>query len=203
MKILNKNRSSWASGRGYVPSCSIGFWVASTKNGSGRAWRRPPAVTWRSCIASSKAAWVLGGVRLISSARTRLAKIGPCTKRSSRAPRLTVFVEHLGAGDVAGHQVGRELDASEIERERLRQRMHHQRLRQPGHAFQDAVSAGEDGHQQLLDDVVLADDLPGHLLADLIVGFAQLFQFGQIDLIGRGGAQDRVSSSSAGKPAET
>ena len=69
----------------------------------------------------------------------------------------------------------------EIERERLRQRVHHQRLRQPGHALQDAVSAGEDGHQQLLDDIVLADDLPGHLLADLIVGRSQLFQFGQIE----------------------
>jgi hypothetical protein len=38
------NRSSWASGRGYVPSCSIGFWVASTKNGSGRRCRSPPTV---------------------------------------------------------------------------------------------------------------------------------------------------------------
>ena len=34
MLILNANRSSCASGRGYVPSCSIGFWVASTKKGS-------------------------------------------------------------------------------------------------------------------------------------------------------------------------
>ena len=72
--------------------------------------------------------------------------------------------------------------------------MHHQRLRQPGHALQDAVPAGEDGHQELLDDLVLADDLPGHLLADLVVGLAQLFQFGQIDLIGRGGVVSRSSS---------
>ena len=33
---LSMKRSSWASGSGYVPSCSIGFCVASTKNGSGR-----------------------------------------------------------------------------------------------------------------------------------------------------------------------
>ena len=51
----------------------------------------------------------------------------------------------------------------------------------PGTPFENAVAAGEDGHQQLLDDLVLADDLPGHLLADLIVGLAQLVQFGQID----------------------
>src|SRR3989449_6858438 len=57
-------RSSCASGRGYVPSCSIGFCVASTKNGAGKGWVWPAAVTWCSCIAWSSAAWVLGGVRL-------------------------------------------------------------------------------------------------------------------------------------------
>lgn len=28
-------RSRWASGRGYVPSISTGFWVATTMNGLG------------------------------------------------------------------------------------------------------------------------------------------------------------------------
>ena len=31
------NRSTCASGRAYVPSVSIGFWVASTRNGFGTA----------------------------------------------------------------------------------------------------------------------------------------------------------------------
>ncbi len=44
------------------------------------------------------------------------------------------------------------------------------RLGQPGHPLEDAMSAGEDGDQQLLDDLVLPDDLPGDLLADLVVG---------------------------------
>ncbi len=79
-------RSSCASGSGYVPSCSIGFCVASTKNGDGSGCRRPPAVTCRSCIASSSAACVFGGVRLISSASTTFAKTGPGTKRNSRVP---------------------------------------------------------------------------------------------------------------------
>ncbi len=55
------NRSSWASGSGYVPSCSIGFWVAITKKGSGRCIVSWPTVTSRSCIACKRAAWVLGG----------------------------------------------------------------------------------------------------------------------------------------------
>ncbi len=34
-------------------------------------------VTWRSCIASRSADWTFAGARLISSARTICAKIGP------------------------------------------------------------------------------------------------------------------------------
>ena len=37
MTMLNMKRSSWASGSGYVPSSSIGFCVAKTKNGSSSA----------------------------------------------------------------------------------------------------------------------------------------------------------------------
>ena len=42
----------------------------------------PEAVTECSCIASNKAACVLGGVLLISSANTIWAKTGPFTKRN-------------------------------------------------------------------------------------------------------------------------
>ncbi len=46
-------------------------------------------VTSFSCIAWSRADWVLGGVRLISSARRKLAKIGPGRNSSLRWPVLT------------------------------------------------------------------------------------------------------------------
>src|SRR5690606_9733168 len=100
--MLKRKRSSCASGSGYVPSCSIGFCVASTKNGRGSGIVCPAAVTCRSCIASSSAACVRGGVRLISSARTMFAKIGPFTNRKRRAPvaasssRISVPVMSLG-----------------------------------------------------------------------------------------------------------
>ncbi len=71
------NRSSCASGRAKVPSYSIGFWVAMTRNGSGIAWVMPSIVAWRSSIVSSRLDWVLGVARLISSARTTWLKIGP------------------------------------------------------------------------------------------------------------------------------
>ena len=79
-------RSSCASGSGYVPSCSIGFCVAITKNGSGSLCVSEPIVTSRSCIACNSAACVFGGVRLISSASKMFAKIGPWMKRNSRRP---------------------------------------------------------------------------------------------------------------------
>ena len=41
---------------------------------------------WYSCMACKSAAWVLGGVRLISSASTMLAKMGPWTNRKLRLP---------------------------------------------------------------------------------------------------------------------
>ena len=89
-------------------------------------------------MASSSAAWVLGGVRLISSARMMLAKIGPLRNRNSRSPRGRVLVDDLGAGDVGGHQVGRELDALEGQVQRLRQRGDQQRLGQARHADEQA-----------------------------------------------------------------
>ena len=47
---------------------------------------RPWIVTRCSCIASSSADCVLGGVRLISSASTMFAKIGPGEKTICRRP---------------------------------------------------------------------------------------------------------------------
>ena len=38
------NRSSCASGSANVPSYSIGFWVAMTRNGSGIGWVTPSIV---------------------------------------------------------------------------------------------------------------------------------------------------------------
>ena len=66
-------------------------------------------MTCASFIASSRADCVRGVVRLISSASTMLAKIGPGLKSNSRC--LLVVDGH--AQDVAGQQVGRELDAAE------------------------------------------------------------------------------------------
>ena len=62
------NRSSCASGRGYVPVKLTGFWVAMTMKGSGSGYIFPSTVTCVSAMASSRAACVLGDVRFSSSA---------------------------------------------------------------------------------------------------------------------------------------
>ena len=64
----------------------MGFCVAITRNGRSSSCVVVPLVTVRSCMASSSADCVFGVARLISSASTRLAKIGPCWKRSDLRP---------------------------------------------------------------------------------------------------------------------
>ena len=67
----------------------MGFWVARTKKRRGSSRVSPMTVTRRSCMASRRAVWVLDEARLISSAKTRLAKMGPGWKTKRRAPSIS------------------------------------------------------------------------------------------------------------------
>ena len=83
----SRKRSSWAWGSANVPSNSTGFCVASTMNGSGSGRVTPSIETWRSCIASSSAAWVRGVARLISSTSRMWVKTGPGDEPERCRPR--------------------------------------------------------------------------------------------------------------------
>jgi hypothetical protein len=72
--------------------------------------------------------------------------------------RLRVVLDDVGAGDVGWHQVGRELDAGELQIQHIRHRLDEQRLRQAGHPDDEAVAADQERQQHLLDDGRLADD---------------------------------------------
>ena len=63
---------------------SSGFWVATTMKGSGRGRVSPSMLTCPSPMASRSADWVRAVARLISSATTTPAKIGPGWKRKVR-----------------------------------------------------------------------------------------------------------------------
>src|SRR5688500_1434813 len=95
-------RSICASGNGYVPSDSIGFCVAMTRNGSGRRCVSRPIVTCRSCIASSSADCTFAGARLISSARTRFANTGPRLAENDPSRGLNTSVPVRSAGSRSG-----------------------------------------------------------------------------------------------------
>ena len=83
-------------------------------------------------------------MRLISSARITFAKIGPRDEPDLAPAAAAILLDHLGADDVGRHQVGRELDAVELEVDRLRERLDQQRLGEAGHAAQQHVAAGEE-----------------------------------------------------------
>ena len=134
--------------------------------------RTPSTETWPSSIASSSADCVLGGVRLISSASSRLVKTGP-----SRNDELAAAaVDHHRAGDVAGHQVRRELHPTGLHRQGGRQAAHEQRLGDARHALHEHMAAAQERDQQAGHGGVLADHGLGHLgthgaqaLADVVV----------------------------------
>ena len=111
------------------------------------------------------------------------AKIGPGREHHLAAAGRRVLLDDVGAGDVRRHQVGRELDAVELQVEHLRQRRDEQRLRQPGHADDQAVAADEQRQQHELDDVALADDALLQLGDDLLA--ADVHLVGERDVVGR------------------
>ena len=74
--------------------------------------------------------------------------------------RGMVLFQHVGPGDIRGHEVGRELDPLVPQVEDLGERAHQQGLGHAGHAHQQGVAAAEDGHQHLFDHLVLPNNDP-------------------------------------------
>ena len=92
-----------------------------------------------------------------------MAKIGPVHEPERAPAGGEVFLDDLGAGDVARHEVGGELHPVEAQVERLRDGLDHERLGEAGHADEQRVAAGEDGGEDAVHHVLLADDPLRHL----------------------------------------
>ena len=146
----------------------MGFWVASTKNGSASGRAVLPTVTCRSCMASSKRGLRFGWCAVDLIGQDDVGKNRPFQKAALALARVAVLLYDFGAGDVGGHQVGRELDAMKRQVHRAGQRADHQCLGQPRHTFQQAVPAAEQGDQQLVDHLVLAHDDARQLVQQLL-----------------------------------
>jgi hypothetical protein len=67
-------------------------------------------------------------------------------------------LEDHGADDVARQEVGGELDALELHAQRAAEAAHEEGLGEAGHALEEDVAVGEEGDEQALDNLVLADD---------------------------------------------
>ncbi len=120
-----------------------------------------------------------------------LAKIGP-VHEAERAPAGgEVFLDDLGAGDVARHEVGRELHPGEAELERLRHRLDHERLGEAGHADQEGVAPGQHRGEDPVHHVFLAHDALRHLGPEALHGADEALELLDVVLgnaLGRGHA---------------
>ena len=138
-----------------MPSYSIGFSVASRRNGDGSARVTPSTVTCCSAIASSSADCVFGVARLISSTRTTFAKIGP--GRNSKF--LVLLVEdgqpgHVGRLQVGVHWIRCGNGALDAPRDRSREN----RLGGARDVLEEDVTVARERGQDELDLVALAVD---------------------------------------------
>jgi hypothetical protein len=109
-------------------------------------------------MACNRAAWVLGGVL------------------------CGVLFDDVRPGDVGRHEVGRELDALELEVYDARERADHQCLREPRHTDEQTVPVRQYGHQELIDHPVLPDDRLPHLPENRIARACQCLDGFQISL---------------------
>jgi len=87
-----------------------------------------------------------------------------------------IFLQELRAGDVARHEVGRELHAREAQVERLRDRLHEQRLREPWNTDEQDVAAREQRRDEVVHDLVLSNDAPPDLLDECRARARQLLE---------------------------
>ena len=75
-------------------------------------------------------------------------------------------LENMAAGDVAREEVGRELDAAEVERQQPRERLHELCLAEARQAFKQDVAASEERGDNLVDRVLFTEDDPAQRLDD-------------------------------------
>src|SRR5205823_14488593 len=69
-----------------------------------------------------------------------------------------IFLHHIRTRDVGGHQIRRELNSRELQMHYIGKRGHEFRLSQSRDAFQQYVSAGEQTHDDAIDNLAVTDD---------------------------------------------
>ena len=137
-----------------MPSVSIGFWVASTRNGFGTLKRLAPDRHLALLHDLEQRALDLGRRAVDLVGEQQVGEDRP--ERGLELARLLVVDPR--ADQVGRDEVGRELDALELAADRLGQRLDRHRLGQPRDALDEDVAARQQRDDQALQQVVLADD---------------------------------------------
>jgi hypothetical protein len=89
-------------------------------------------------------------------------------------PARLIDLENVRPRDVRGHEVGCELNPLETEVEHLAERGNEQRLGEAGHAFEESMTAAENGDQHLFDDIGLTNNDLSHLLFHPLIDSVEL-----------------------------
>ena len=92
--------------------------------------------------------------------------------------RFRILLQDIRSGDVAGHEVGSELDAVELEVHRLTEGADQQGLGQTRDAGDQRMSPGEERQQGVVDDLLLSDHRFANLLHQCLSPGGQLFDRG-------------------------
>jgi hypothetical protein len=87
-----------------------------------------------------------------------------------------VFFQYVGAGNVGWHQVWSELDAAELHVEQSGDGADDKCLGEPWDTDKQAVAAGEDGREDLIDHGILSDDHLVKLLFHHLVMAVEFFE---------------------------
>ena len=160
-----------------------GFWVASTRKGSracGRLGHGDALLLHR--LEQRRLGLGRGAVDLVGEHHVGEDRAGAELELACAVLALT---DHRGADDVGGHQVRGELDAREVQLERLAQGPNQHRLAQPGHALEQPMAAGEQADQHPDHRVLLPHDDLAHLVHQpLAVGLEALDLHCRVDAAG-------------------
>src|SRR5204862_5179215 len=123
-------------------------------------------------------------VYLVSKYHVR--KDWPANEAKSALPCRAVLLQHFRTRDVRRHQIGRELDAAELEMHRLRQCRNQQRLGESRHADEKRMAVREQRDKQSFDNVLLSNDALANLRVELLPRTGKALQQLNIMLIGLG-----------------
>ena len=145
-----------------MPSWSIGFWVARTRNGSG---------SWIGLVADGDLAFLHGLEESTLHFGGRAVDfIGKNDVREDRSEfRFEVSVAGIvneSAENIGGEKVGRELDAGKIAVEGSSKRFDCQCFSQSWNPFEENVAVGEKTGKKALNQLFLSDDDTVQFLAD-------------------------------------